>query len=105
VLDARIQARTRAMVEAGAVEEAQRAWSLPLSETARRVLGLEQFATLPADEAVEAVTQATRRLARYQRKWLRRMPGVVTLDGNRAAAEVADEIIALGRARERLSGH
>jgi tRNA dimethylallyltransferase len=105
VLDERIAERTRAMVEAGAVEEARRAWRSPLSETARKVLGLEEFAILPAEEAVEAVAQATRRLARYQRKWLRRMPGVVTLDGNRSAAEVADEVIALGRARERLSGH
>lgn len=105
VLDRRIEERTRAMLEAGAVDEARRAWAEPLSETARKVLGLEQFATLPEDEAVATVAQATRRLARYQRKWLRRMPGVVTLDGNRAAAEVADEIVALGRARERLSGH
>ncbi|MFL5953241.1 MAG: tRNA (adenosine(37)-N6)-dimethylallyltransferase MiaA [Gaiellaceae bacterium] len=105
LLDERIERRTRAMVDAGAVEEAQAAWARPLSGTARKVLGLEQFATLPEEEAVAAVAQATRRLARYQRKWLRRMPGVVTLDANRSAAEVADEIIALGRARERLSGH
>ena len=105
VLDERIEERTRAMVSAGAVEEARGAWAQPLSDTARKILGLEQFATLPGDEAVAAVSQATRRLARYQRKWLRRMPGVVTLDGNRAAPEVADEIVALGRARERLSGH
>jgi tRNA dimethylallyltransferase len=105
VLDERIEERTRAMVTAGAVDEARRAWAGPLSETARKVLGLEQFATLPEEEAVAAVSQATRRLARYQRKWLRRMPGVVTLDATRSAAEVADEIISLGRARERLSGH
>jgi tRNA A37 N6-isopentenylltransferase MiaA len=92
------------MVAAGAVEEARRAWAGTVSGTAFRVLGLEEFATLPEDEAVPAVIQATRRLARYQRKWLRRMPGVVTLDGNRPAEEVADEIVALGRARERLPG-
>jgi tRNA dimethylallyltransferase len=96
-LDARIEERTRAMARAGAAEEARAAWSLPLSDTARKVMGLEQFATLPEEEAVAAVAQATRRLARYQRKWLRKMPGVVRLDGNRPAAEVADEIIALGR--------
>jgi tRNA dimethylallyltransferase len=105
VLDARIEERTRAMVAAGAIEEARRAWALPLSETARKVLGLEQFATLPEDEAVAAVAQATRRLARYQRKWLRRMPNVVSLDGNRPAAEVADAIVALGRTREHLPRH
>jgi tRNA dimethylallyltransferase len=104
-LDRRIEERTRAMARAGAVEEARAAWALPLSGTARKVLGLEQFATLPEDEAIAAVAQATRRLARYQRKWLRKMPGVVRLEGNRPAAEVADEIIALGREREHLSGH
>jgi tRNA dimethylallyltransferase len=104
-LDRRIEGRTRAMVAAGAVAEARRAWAGPLSQTARSVLGLEEFATLDEEAAVEAVTQATRRLARYQRKWLRRMPGVVTLDGNRPAEEIADEIVALGRAGERLSRH
>jgi len=105
VLDERIESRTRAMVDAGAIDEARAAWAQPLSDTARKVLGLEHFATLPEQEAIDAVAQATRRLARYQRKWLRRMPGVVTLAGNRPAEEVADEIVALGRARERLSGH
>ena len=52
-----------------------------------------------------AVAQATRRLARYQRKWLRRMPGVVTLDGTRTAEEIADDIVALERSGEHLSRH
>jgi len=103
-LDERIEQRTRAMAAAGAADEARRAFAGPLSGTARKVLGLEEFATLPEAEAIEAVTAATRRLARYQRKWLRRLPGVVTLDGNRPAEEVADGILALGRAGERLSG-
>jgi tRNA dimethylallyltransferase len=104
-LDRRIDERTRAMVAAGAVEEAHRAWEQPLSGTARQILGLEEFATLPVEEAVSVVAQATRRLARYQRKWLRRMPNVVTLDGNRSAEEVADDIVSLGRAGEHLSRH
>jgi tRNA dimethylallyltransferase len=103
-LDRRIEERTRAMAAAGAVEEARAAWARPLSATARKILGLEQFATLPEAEAVAAVAQATRRLARYQRKWLRKLPNVVTLDGNRSAEEVADAIVALGRTGERLSG-
>jgi len=105
VLDERIEERTRAMASAGAAEEARRAWAGPLSETARKVLGLEQFATLPEGEAVAAVAQATRKLARYQRKWLRRMPRVVTLDGTRPPEEIADEIVALGRAGQRLPRH
>ncbi len=104
-LDRRIEERTRAMAAAGAADEARAAWARPLSATARKVMGLEQFATLPEDEAVAAVTQATRRLARYQRKWMRRLSGVTTLDGNREPAEVADEIVALGRAGERLPRH
>jgi tRNA dimethylallyltransferase len=104
-LDRRIDERTRAMAAAGAAGEARCAWAGPLSNTARKVLGLEEFATLPEGEAIEAVAQATRRLARYQRKWLRKMPGVVTLDGTRTAEEIADDIVALGRPGERLSRH
>ena len=104
-LDRRIGKRARAMAGAGAAVEATSAWSRPLSATARKVLGLEEFATLPETEAVEAVAQSTRRLARYQQKWLRRMPGVITLDGRRPAEELADEIVALGRARQYLPGH
>jgi tRNA dimethylallyltransferase len=104
-LDRRIAARTSAMASAGAADEAARAWGGPLSETARKVLGLEEFATLPLDLAVERVTLATRRLARYQRKWLRRMPGVVTLDANRPPEEIAADIVALGRTGQHLSRH
>jgi tRNA dimethylallyltransferase len=101
-LDRRIRARAEAMVAAGAVEEARAAWAQPLSASARKVLGLEELATLPAERAVEAVAAATRRLARYQRKWLRRMPGVVTLAGDREPEDIAAEIVALAGAGERL---
>jgi tRNA dimethylallyltransferase len=105
VLDSRIEERTKAMAERGVVEEAKAAWALGPSPTAAKVLGFEQFATLPLDDAVAQVTQVTRRLARYQRKWLRRLPGVVTLDGNRPAEEIADEIVALERTGEHLPRH
>jgi tRNA dimethylallyltransferase len=103
-LDARIEARVEAMIRDGAVEEARRAWAGPLSSTARKVLGLEEFATLPLEQAAAAVAAATRKLARYQRKWLRRLPVVATLDAGCPPEELADEIIALAGARERLSG-
>jgi tRNA dimethylallyltransferase len=101
-LDARIRARTAQMLARGAVAEARAAWAGPLSATARKVLGLEEFATLPPDEAFEEVVAATRRLARYQRKWLRRMPGVASLAGDRDAEEIADDIVALAGAGEHL---
>jgi tRNA dimethylallyltransferase len=104
-LDRRIAARASAMAAAGAAVEAAHAWAGPLSETARKVLGLEEFATLAVADAVERVTLATRRLARYQRKWLRRMPGVVTLDASRPPEEIAADIVALGRTGKHLSRH
>ena len=104
VLDARIAARTLAMACAGAADEARRAWERPLSATARKVLGLESFATLPEDEAVSQVAQATRRLARYQRKWLRRLPAAASLSADRPPEETAAEIVALAGAGKRLPG-
>jgi tRNA dimethylallyltransferase len=104
-LDRRIERRTELLASRGAADEASRAWAGPLSATAAKVLGLEAFATLPVDDAVVATTAATKRLARYQRKWARRLPGVVTLDGGRPPEEIADEINALARATERLPRH
>jgi tRNA dimethylallyltransferase len=104
-LDRRIERRTELLVSRGAADEARRAWEGSLSATAAKVLGLEAFATLPIADAVAATTAATKRLARYQRKWLRRLPGVVTLDGGRPPEEIADEISALARTTERLPRH
>jgi tRNA dimethylallyltransferase len=98
----RIRARVEHQLAAGVVEEARRAWAQPLSETARNVLGLEEFATQPVDAAAEAVVAATRRLASYQRKWLRRLPSAVTLAGGRPPEELADEILALAGTGKRL---
>ncbi len=104
-LDRRIDDRTARMAQEGARDEAQAAWAGPLSHTARKVIGLEQFATLTLDEAISEVARATKRLARYQRKWVRNLRDAVTLDAHRPAEEIADDIIALGRAGERLSRH
>jgi tRNA dimethylallyltransferase len=104
-LENRIRARAKRMLAEGAVDEAVAAWSRPLSSTARKVLGLEEFATLPPAEAVEAVVAATRRLARYQRKWIRRFPGVVALAGRKPHKVLVDEIVALAGAGERLPRH
>jgi len=101
-LERRVRARLEEMVASGVVEEARAAWRRPLSESARRVLGLEEFATLPLSEAIERTTLATLRLARYQRKWLRRLSVAATLDADRPPGEIADEIVALAGARERL---
>jgi tRNA dimethylallyltransferase len=101
-LDRRIAARTEAMFEAGVQEEVRRALERPISQTARYALGLEEVATLPADEAKEALTRRTRRYAAYQRKWMRRIPGLVSLTADRPPGEVADAILEVARARQRL---
>jgi tRNA dimethylallyltransferase len=98
VLAARIAERTRAMFERGVEEEARRAFAGPISATARHVMGLLELAELPRGAAMTALEQRTRRYAAYQRKWMRRIPGLVLLDATRPPGEVADEIVArLGR--------
>jgi tRNA dimethylallyltransferase len=99
VLDRRIAERARRMVEAGVQDEAQAALARPLSSTAAKIMGLREAAELPPDEAAEALAAASRRLARYQRKWMRRIPGLVTLDADRPPGEVADAILEVARAR------
>ncbi len=103
-LASRIEARTRSMVERGVVDEARSAVGGSVSQTALTIHGLRDFAELPLEEAVETYNRRVRRYAAYQRKWMRRIPGVVIIDANRPATEVADEIVALARARQRVPG-
>lgn len=98
----RIRARVAHQVERGVADEARRAWEQPLAETARKILGLEQFATLPVGEAAEAVVHASLRLARYQRKWLRRLTAAATFAGDRSPEEIADDVVALASAGQPL---
>ena len=102
-LERRIAERTRAMFEAGVEDEVRAALAGPISATARHMLGLEEIASLEREQAIDALVVRTRRYAAYQRKWLRRAPGVVSVRADRPAAEVADEILQVARARDRLS--
>ena len=102
VLDARIETRTRRMFEDGVEEEVLRALGGPISSTAGTIHGLRDIAELPRAEALEALIRRTRRYAAYQRKWMRRIPGLVSVPADRPAGEVADEILEMARARQRL---
>ncbi len=102
VLDERIAVRTRAMFSAGVQDEVQRALNGPISATARKTIGIDEIAALPPDEACAALVARTRRYASYQRKWMRRVPGIVIVDGDRPVGEIADDIVSLARTRERL---
>jgi tRNA dimethylallyltransferase len=105
VLHRRIETRTRAMFERGVEDEVARALECTLSETARRVIGLRDVAELSRADAIEAIVLKTRRYAAYQRKWMRRIPGLVSVRADCPPDEVADEILEVARARERLPAH
>jgi tRNA dimethylallyltransferase len=102
-LERRIEERTRRMFEAGVEEEVRNALSAQPSATAQKVIGLGDVATLPREEAIESLIVRTRRYAAYQRKWLRRLEGLVMVAADRPPEETAAEIVALARTRERLS--
>jgi tRNA dimethylallyltransferase len=91
----RIEERTQAIFERGVEEEVRRALAGPISPTARTIHGLADVAELPREEAIAALVTRTRRYAAYQRKWMRRIPELVPVDGNRPPAEVAQEIVTL----------
>jgi tRNA dimethylallyltransferase len=98
----RIERRAQAMFDGGVVAEAQVALSGQISGTAIHALGLREIADLPADEALERLIARTRRYAAYQRKWMRRIPELVSVAADRPPDEVADEIVEVARARQRL---
>ena len=101
-LERRIVARTEGMFELGVVAEVQAALATGVSRTAAKTLGIDEIATLSEDEARERIIVRTRRYAAYQRKWMRRIPGLVTVRADRPPGEVADAILEMARARQRL---
>jgi tRNA dimethylallyltransferase len=95
-LYARIDARVEAMVAAGAAEEA-RAAATRASPTARKALGFEEL--LAGD--VDAMKRNTRRYAKRQLTWMRKLPGVLEVDlTNEDANDAAERIRAALRQRE-----
>jgi tRNA dimethylallyltransferase len=88
-LYARIDARVEAMVAAGAAEEVRRAAAAGASPGARQALGFEEL--LRGD--VEAMRARTRRYAKRQLTWLRKLPGTRQIDMTaRSVDDVAQEI-------------
>jgi tRNA dimethylallyltransferase len=90
----RIEARTAAMLERGVEDEVRGAVAGPISATARAIHGLADFAELPRAEAVAAYNLRVRRYAAYQRKWMRRIPGLIPVAADRPPTETAQEIVA-----------
>ena len=99
VLERRIRVRTEEMFSRGVVEEVRRARRGLVSRTAEKALGLEEISKLPPDQAFERIVVRTRRYASYQRKWMRRIPGIVMIDGDQDPTEVADAILEVAGTR------
>jgi tRNA dimethylallyltransferase len=94
-LYARIDARVDAMVAQGAIEEVRRADAAGASPSVRQALGFGELLT----GDVEAMKARTRRYARRQLTWMRKLPGVDPIDvTGRDAREVAQELHARLRA-------
>ncbi len=85
----RIDARTEAIVAAGAEEEVLKAEALGPSRTARKALGFDEL--LGGD--IELMKKRSRNYARRQLTWMRKVPDLVWIDrGRRDDVVVAGEI-------------
>jgi tRNA dimethylallyltransferase len=71
----RIDARTEAIVAAGAIEEVKRAEALGPGRTVRKALGFDEL--LAGD--IEAMKQRSRNYARRQLTWMRKIPNLLLL--------------------------
>jgi len=90
-LYANIEARVDAMVAQGAIEEVQRV-AATASATARKALGFQEL----LDGDVEAMKTNTRRYAKRQLTWLRKLPAAHLIDvTGRAPEDVAAELVAI----------
>jgi tRNA dimethylallyltransferase len=98
----RIRARAEAMFERGVEEEVRRALRERPSKTVLYSIGFKAIAELPRRDALETLVAQTRAFASYQRKWMRRIPGIVTVAADRPPGQIADEILEVARARQRL---
>lgn len=89
----RIDARTEAIVAAGAAAEARRAEAAGASRTARKALGFDEL--LGGD--VEAMKKRSRNYARRQLTWQRKIPDLRPIDRTglsdaQVAGRIADEL-------------
>ena len=101
-LERRIIERTQAMFEAGVEDEVRRGLgACPHGASRAR---LDEIARLPRDEAVAAVVlrpAGTPPTSAMDAE----IPALIRVEAARPADEVADEILEVARARERLPAH
>lgn len=86
----RIDARTEAIIAAGAEEEVRRAEEAGPSRTARKALGFDEL--LSGD--VELMKRRSRNYARRQLTWMRKIPNLLRIDRtSRSDEDIAAEIL------------
>jgi tRNA dimethylallyltransferase len=86
----RIDARTEAIVAAGAAEEARRADALGPGRTARKALGFDEV--LAGD--LETMKRRSRNYARRQLTWMRKIPDLESIDRTGMSdSEVATQML------------
>lgn len=81
----RINNRVDAMMDQGLLEEAQKLFLLNRSNTAKQSIGYKQLddyfnGMISLEEAVEMIKRETRRYAKRQITWFKRMPDVIWYD-------------------------
>jgi tRNA dimethylallyltransferase len=103
-LNRRINARVKAMMEAGWLDETKQLIARygELSKTAAEATGYAELIAhlrgrMSLDDAVEQIKIATRQLARRQMKWFRRFPNVTWLPGERPLDEKVGRVMELCR--------
>ena len=101
-LNRRINARVKAMLAAGWLEETRRLLQTygSLSHTAAEATGYRELidhlqGKMSLDDATEQIKIATRQLARRQMKWFRRFPGVHWMPGDQPVDVAANKVAAL----------
>jgi tRNA dimethylallyltransferase len=98
-LNRRINARVKAMMAAGWLEETRSLLSRygSLSPTAAEATGYRELidclnGRMPLDDAIERIKITTRQLARKQMKWFRRFPGVRWIAGDQPVEELMEAL-------------
>jgi tRNA dimethylallyltransferase len=93
-LEERIEQRTQDMFARGVEEEVATAREGLISLTASQIIGIREVAELPPPEAASAIARRTRQYASYQRKWMRRIPGICSIEARGEPESIAADVLA-----------
>lgn len=103
VINARINQRVKMMIESGLVQEARSLFDTgAFGDQSREAIGYKQLIAhfenrCPLDDAIERIKIDTRRFAKNQRTWMKRLkirPNSIWIDAtDRTTIEIADEVM------------